>query len=87
MGVKNLVKVVIFCYKAEIRKILQKLLKNKQQTEEFMGLAEKWLNQGIEKGAHQNKLQIAKNMLAKGYNLQDVVLITGLSEAEIKKLS
>ena len=55
---------------------------------------EKWANQryntglkkGIEKGITQNKIAMAKKMLAKGIKIKDIIEITGLTEQELVKL-
>ena len=42
--------------------------------------------EGIEQGAKEKELQIAKNMLKKGMNVSDIIEITGLTKEEIEKL-
>lgn len=47
---------------------------------------EKGIEKGIEKGAEQERLAIARQMLAKGYSPSDVAEITGLSPEALAKL-
>ena len=42
--------------------------------------------EGIEQGAKEKELQIAKNMLKKGMNVSDIIEITGLTKEEVEKL-
>ena len=46
----------------------------------------KGVDDGIEKGAKGEKLQIAKNMIKKGMNVSDIIEVTGLTKEEIEKL-
>ena len=41
---------------------------------------------GLEKGAHQVKIDNAKKMKSKGFSVEDIADITGLSVADIEKL-
>lgn len=43
-------------------------------------------NEGIELGENSSKLEIAKNMLRKNYNIEDIVELTGVSIEEVLKL-
>ena len=45
------------------------------------------IKQGIEQGQKEEKLEIAKNMLAEGMDVNVIVKITGLSEKEIQALN
>ncbi len=47
---------------------------------------EKALKKGVKQGINQEKIEIAKKMLSKKYNISDISSVTGLSEKEIKKL-
>ncbi|MBO4595343.1 MAG: hypothetical protein J5632_01865, partial [Bacteroidales bacterium] len=47
---------------------------------------EKAQKQGIEQGAEQKAIEIARQMLAKGYAKSDVADITGLSPESLAKL-
>ena len=47
---------------------------------------EKGLTQGITKGREQEKLEIAKNLLKEGMNIEKVSEITSLSIEEIKSI-
>jgi predicted transposase/invertase (TIGR01784 family) len=47
---------------------------------------EKGLEEGMEKGMEQEKLVIAKNLLAKGSSLEFVHKITGLSLEKINEI-
>ena len=44
------------------------------------------IQEGIEKGAEQERLAIARQMLAKGYSPSDVAEITGLTPEALAKL-
>jgi len=44
------------------------------------------IQQGIQQGLKTASIQFAKNALAKGFTVQDIAGITGLSEDEIKNL-
>ncbi|GAB7140096.1 Rpn family recombination-promoting nuclease/putative transposase [Deferribacterales bacterium RsTz2092] len=62
-------------------------------TEEFdLNVAQQvWLEEGVEigllRGELQGKLEVAKNLLAKGYSVYDVADLAGLSLAELKELN
>lgn len=47
---------------------------------------EQGIKQGIERGREKNKLENAKRMKDKGYPLEEIADITGLSIEEIEKL-
>jgi predicted transposase/invertase (TIGR01784 family) len=49
-------------------------------------LAEKWENQGIHKGAYQEKQEIAIRLLKKNTSVVEIAEITGLSLEEVKIL-
>lgn len=55
-----------------------------------MELMTSWERKGLEKGKIEGKAEvedeIARRMLQKGFSLQEVSEITGLSESELKKL-
>jgi len=42
--------------------------------------------EGIEQGSRQEKLEIAKNMLVKGTDIEYISEVTGLTKKEIEKL-
>ena len=42
--------------------------------------------EGIIEGAKEEKLQIAKNMLKEGANIEFIIRVTGLTKEEIEKL-
>ena len=44
---------------------------------------EQGIEKGMEKGIEQNKLETAREMLARNYPLEDVIAITGLSREEL----
>ena len=44
------------------------------------------IEEAEQRGIEKNKLEIAKNMLKKGMNIEDIIDITGLTKEEIKKL-
>ncbi|AXI23863.1 hypothetical protein CE557_015 [Cardinium endosymbiont of Sogatella furcifera] len=47
---------------------------------------EKGKMMGIQIGEEKGKLEVAKSMLLKGYPLEDIILLTGLSESHIQDL-
>ncbi|MCQ2208496.1 MAG: PD-(D/E)XK nuclease family transposase, partial [Paludibacteraceae bacterium] len=47
---------------------------------------EEGLAEGLEKGAHQEKIDNAKKMKSRGFSVEDIAEITGLSAEEIEKL-
>ncbi len=47
---------------------------------------ERGWEEGIQEGRQEGKTDVARRMLAKGYPLEDIAEITGLSEEEIQKL-
>ncbi len=49
--------------------------------------AERRMEEGFEKGAHDAKLEMAKKALARGLDPQTIVELTGLTEQEIKSLN
>ena len=54
------------------------------------GLVRKGRNQGLRegrrKGLMQGRLESARRMLARGFSVADVVDLTGLPEADVRKL-
>ena len=72
----------------ELSNVLKKHLK---EVDQIMGtfaqeLIQEGLNQGISQGAHQEKQEIAKNLLKMGIPAADVARATGLSVSEVEKL-
>ncbi len=61
-------------------------------------LAQRWIDEGKQYGRQEgwqkgrqegerlNKLEIARNMLLRDYSIEEVAVITGLKEEEIKRL-
>ena len=60
--------------------------KKKIQNSLLSEARENGINDGISKGASQEKVNIAKNMLNKSISIEDISDITGLSVEEINKL-
>ena len=44
------------------------------------------ISQGINQGLQKRNIEIAKSMLKKNMDIEDIIDITGLSKEEIKKL-
>ena len=44
------------------------------------------INQGMKQGLQKRNIEIAKSMLKKNMDIEDIIDITGLSKEEIKKL-
>ena len=57
-----------------------------ERGEVMMTLAEKLIMEGMEKGVEKGKLEVAKNLLELGIEMEKIVKATGLPEDEIKKL-
>ena len=49
-------------------------------------IAEKWIQEGIEKGIEKGKIEDAKKMLQLGLNIEQIIEITGLSRDKIENL-
>ena len=47
---------------------------------------EKGVEKGIEKGTYQTKVNIAVNLLKRGFSVADVAMNTGLTEPEVRQL-
>ncbi|MPM38848.1 hypothetical protein SDC9_85478 [bioreactor metagenome] len=47
---------------------------------------EKGIEQGVQQGQDKAKVEIARNMISKGYNKMVVIELTGLSEEQVEKL-
>ncbi len=50
------------------------------------GLVRKGRNQGLREGRRKGQLESARRMLARGFSVADVVDLTGLPEADVRKL-
>ena len=44
------------------------------------------MQKGIEKGIEKGKIEVARNLLSLGLDIDKIVKATGLSEEDIKKL-
>ena len=47
---------------------------------------QKGIEQGVQQGQDKAKVEIARNMISKGYNKVVIIELTGLSEEEVEKL-
>ena len=65
-----------------IVEVLEMRLKTKLDKNTALDNAKK---QGMEQGLKQGKKETAKNMLKKGFSINDIIEITGLTEEEILK--
>ncbi len=64
----------------------EQMIKNTQlyrATQEGINIG---INQGINQGVQKRNIEIAKSMLKKNMDIEDIIDITGLSKEEIKKL-
>ena len=76
----------------EMKKIAERI--SKEGGELVMSVAERLrqeglkegLEQGIEKGAKKEKIRLAKKVIIKGYDLNEIIDLTGLTEKEIQKV-
>lgn len=48
-------------------------------------IAEKWVDQGIEKGIEKGKWEVVKNMLQKGLSIDVIEEITGFTSDKIRQ--
>ena len=62
----------------------KELLKHIPKKEE--NIMKSVMTQLLEKGRAEEKTEVAKTMLSKGFSLSDITEVAGLSEAEIRKL-
>ena len=53
----------------------------------IMTVADKLIQEGIEKGAEQAMKKMVKNAIVKGIKLQDILELTGLTESDIEKIN
>ena len=44
------------------------------------------LQQGIERGAYQNKLETARKLIARGYSLEEIADVSGLTIYQVQSL-
>jgi predicted transposase/invertase (TIGR01784 family) len=67
---------------------LEKLQKNAEPKtkETIMNAAQRLIQQGMQQGMQARNLEIAKQMLSKGLDMQFICEMTGLSEAKINAL-
>lgn len=73
---------VLFYNKEELDEAIEKEMREKGLKE---GL-EEGLKEGIKEGTEQTKIEIAKKMLKKGKDIEEISEITGLSKEEIEQL-
>ena len=72
----------IFRSRLENRDLIEEVIMGKQKT---MTLYERALEEGREEGQLKNKLETARKMQVEGFNLQQIIKITGLSEDELQE--
>ena len=76
----------IFRSRSESRDLIEEVIMGKQKT---MTLYERALEEGEMKGElkgeFKNKLETARKMQAEGFNLQQIIKITGLREDELRE--
>jgi predicted transposase/invertase (TIGR01784 family) len=71
---------------AEIAKYNPKDRQSYENSLKYYRDMENSLDLKYEKGLKEGVLQTAKNMISKGFAWADIMEVTGLTEAEIKKL-
>ncbi len=74
---------------AEQRENALRMYKTETELREQKGEArghKKGLAEGEKKGKQEKAIEIAKNALSMGLNIEQIIKLTGLSEEEIKKL-
>ena len=47
---------------------------------------EQGIERGIEQGAYQNKLEIAQKLIARGYSLEEIADVSGLTIYQVQSL-
>ena len=47
---------------------------------------ERGIERGIEQGAYQNKLEIAQKLIARGYSLEEIADVSGLTIYQVQSL-
>ncbi|NMA04637.1 MAG: hypothetical protein GX925_08015 [Clostridiales bacterium] len=52
-----------------------------------MTIAEQLIQEGMEKGREEGKLEVAKNALKEGAEIDLIAKLTGLSKKEIEKIA
>lgn len=57
-----------------------------EESETYKMIIEKGMQKGIEKGAQQEKIAIARKLLKEGMDIDKVADITELNKDEVKKL-
>ena len=65
---------------------VRKKTENSIKVESFQNGLEQGISQGLEQGSKQEKVEIAKNMLAKNMGISTISEITGLSKEKIESL-
>jgi predicted transposase/invertase (TIGR01784 family) len=71
-------------YEADITELVKPHYEKGLQEGLQQGL-QKGLQEGFEKGEFKAKIETAKKMKKKGYNIKDICEITGLSKAQLKE--
>ena len=67
-------------------KLMKKIDQLEGKGEKIMTILEERELRGIEKGIEKGKIEVARNLLSLGLDIDKIVKATGLSEEDIKKL-
>ena len=76
-------------HKRKLKEVMEKGLKRGEKIGLRKGREEGEIlgrQKGLEEGAEQEKVQIAKQMLSRGYSVEDIHQLTGLSKSDIEQL-
>jgi predicted transposase/invertase (TIGR01784 family) len=88
-----------YCLVSRVSAIRQKYEAEDTQYERYSNFTDKKVEEGreegiaigeergIEKGAHQKALEMARNLLKIGLPIDQIILVTGLSKKEIEDLA
>jgi len=72
--------------KKEFKQIIKREAKFKEVAEMLTTWEEEAMEKGIEKGIEKEKIEVEKKALKKGFSIEDVVEITGLTLEQIENL-
>ena len=91
-GTKIIQKLLLYLFSVNdiepdnVKNAISKLISYKKGEEIMTTTAERWINQGLEQGILNGKLDDAKKMLLKGFAIKDISDITEISVDKILKL-
>ena len=84
--VRLILKVFKYVTQEDEDKLMKKIDQLEGKGEKIMTILEERELRGIEKGIEKGKIEVARNLLSLGLDIDKIVKATGLSEEDIKKL-